>query len=156
LLHRPTKLFLISAISIWKSSLVSAALSCNKLLQNRFRLFLAFWEMFENLIPKTPQQKCPFDQQRTIKKSPEARESDGRAHVTGAERNETVAHRARTQPTRLPLQHIGPVAASTAIWRCRPKIENNAQWRGPTRPLRGCVDTWHPTIRSCFPENRFQ
>src|SRR5205823_8198625 len=67
LLHRPTKLFLIPAISIWKTSLVSATLLCNKLLQNRFHLFLAFWEMFENVIPKTPQQKGPFDQRRTIK-----------------------------------------------------------------------------------------
>ena len=89
LLHRPTKLFLIPAISIWKTSLVSATLLCNKLLQNRFHLFLAFWEMFENVIPKTPQQKGPFDQRRTIKKSPEGRERrrgrTARAHVTGAE-----------------------------------------------------------------------
>jgi hypothetical protein len=154
LLHRPTKLFLIQAISIWKTSLVSAALSCNKLLQNRFHLFLGLWEVRESYSQDTTAEMS-VRSAKDIKKSPEGK-TDGGAHVTGAERNETVVHRARTQPTRLPPQHIGPVAASTAIWRCRPKIENNGQWRGPTRPLRGCVDTWRPTIRSCFPEKHFQ
>ena len=36
LLHHPTKLFLIPAISIWKTSLVSVTLLCNKLLPERF------------------------------------------------------------------------------------------------------------------------
>jgi hypothetical protein len=48
--------------------------------------------MFENVIPKTPQQKGPFDQRRTIKKSPKGRARrpgrTARAHVTSAERSE--------------------------------------------------------------------
>ena len=36
LLRRPTKLFLIPAVSIWKFSVMSVTLLCNKLVPERF------------------------------------------------------------------------------------------------------------------------
>ena len=67
-LPRPTRPILIPAISIWKTSVVSVTPLCNKLLPECFIVIFAFWQMLGNVIPKTPQQKRPFDHRRAIKR----------------------------------------------------------------------------------------
>jgi hypothetical protein len=100
--------------------------------------------MFENVIPKTPQQKGPFDQRRTIKKSPDGRARwpgrTARAHVTSAERSEQWRIEEERSRYGCHDSTSGPVAAPTAIPRCRLKIENNAQSLGPILQLQDCAD----------------
>ena len=100
--------------------------------------------MFENVIPKTPQQKGPFDQRRTIKKSPEGSAGwagrTARANVTSAERSEQWRIEEERSPHGCRDSTLDPVAAPTAIPRCRLKIENNAQSLGPTPRSPHCAD----------------
>src|SRR4030095_1270715 len=58
-----------------------------------------------------------------------------------------------TQPFLIPA--ISTAGTIARFARYRLKIENNARLRGPTRPLRCCVDKWRPAIRSWFPEKHF-
>ena len=100
--------------------------------------------MFENVIPKTPQQKGPFDQRKTIKKSPEGRARwpgrTARANVTSAERSEQWRIEEERSRHGCHDSTSDPVAGSTAISRCRLKIENNAPSLGPTPRSLHCAD----------------
>ena len=70
------------------------------------------------------------------------------------QKQERAALHRPTKPFLIPA--ISTAGTNARFARCRLKIENNARLRGPTRPVRDCVDRWRPAIRSWFPEKHFQ